>query len=611
MRRHHPLLSLGILVALTGCAAPSSGEEGTDGLPSFEDFIDGKGDTGYIGSRAAELEATFSGRVRVLLSDRTPEQLAAVAEALRANPSDWQHRDVTGQVTQQIKYARNALKTEDLNLNLEGGSPSFSAIEVIEGGLDLTYEVRVESLVKFKDLEERHLTPADLVGRVVEPRIPLVPEGIFERVGVACATDPDTGGAVEPNELRADNFFYYFDPAREGCTLTDADLITGRYAIESSLDAPNVYPEYDLLVADGRIDMVALFGQIEHGDLNTSDWGFIAFNSFSRELERAGFRVAEEYPGNNGHRLERTYPGGLVVSVAMYTPVGFADHVPREEANARFRQAIHDHEIVYYNGHAFYGSLTVLDDRSVYPEGVYQIINMDACWSYAYYTKQIFRNRASDADPEGYTLADVVNNTEPGITGSETTAAILYDNIFKGAAAVHAGADATIYSWNNIVQYMNEHAEVRARNRFSHPNPEIYGASGVVTNRWQPGGGGGTDPEPTGNTYESTESQDIPDNDPAGVTSTITVPADAGQAGSVHVRVDITHSYVGDLGVTLEHAGRTVALHDHAGGSADDLHLDVDLADFAGTAAEGDWVLHVEDSAAVDTGRLLAWSVTL
>jgi len=603
-------LALGSLLSVAfGCAGDPVD---TGDLPGFEDWVDGKSDTGYVGNRAAELEATFTGRVRVLLPDRTAAELSQIAEALRANPRSWEHRDITNQITQQIKYARNALKAEHLDLNLEGGSPELSAVTPEEGALVLDYRVTVESLVKFKDLEERGLTPGDLVGRVIEPKLPLIPDGLFDRIGAKCATDPDNGEVPEESELGAHNLFYYFDPAREGCPLTDADLSVGRYEVDSSLDAPTVYPEYDRLVADDTITMVAIFGQIEHGDLSSSDWGFLSYNTFTRELRSRGFTKTETLPDNRGQRMKRTYPSGLVVTVDVYTPVDYADHVPREQANERFRDAMRTHEIVYYNGHAFYGSLTVLDEPTAYPADTYQIIFMDACWSYAYYTKQVFRNKATETDPDGYALADVVNNTEPGITGSEATAVVLYDNIFKGAAAVHAGGDATIYSWNSMAAYMNEHAEARAARRVSHPDPEIYGASGVRTNHWRPGGGDEpTDPTGDGTRFESTGSVDIPDNDAVGVSSVIDVPAGTGVASSVVVEASITHTYIGDLTVTLEHGGRTVTLHDRTGGSTNDLSLEVAADDFANLDASGAWTLHVVDSAAIDTGTLNSWALVI
>lgn len=605
------LASLPLIFASACAPASGSGDEGS--LPSFEDFVGGKADTGYIGSRAAELEAVFSGRVRVAVPDKTQAELEQIATTLRQDPGNWELRDITLQVTEQTKYARNALKAEALNLNLEGGTPAFTRIDVLEGALDLTYEVRVESLIKFKDLEARMLTPQDLVGRVVEPRVPLVPEGVFERAGIACATDPDSGGPASADDVKADNFFYYFDPAREGCPLTDDDLVTVRYAIESSLDAPVVYPEYDRLVADGRVDMVAIFGQITHGELKDNDWGFIAFRSMTRQFESQGFRKVRTFDGNAGHRLEKRFTSGLVVGIDMYTPVGFADDVPREQSNERFRDAMRNNEIVYYNGHAFYGSLTVLDDRAAYPEDTYQIIFMDACWSYAYYTKQIFRNRATEADPDGYALVDVVNNTEPGITGSETTAARLYDNVFKGAAAVHSEQSAEIYSWNNIIKYMNEHAEERARFRTQYPNPEIYGVSGARDNVFGRSGGGGGE-EPTGGRtrYESTGAVEIPDADDAGATSVITVPETAtAELGAVRVDVQIEHTYIGDLTVTLEHDGTRVVLHEGSGGAIENLTVQKELEDFRGGRGAGEWKLHVVDGAARDVGRVVRWSVEM
>jgi hypothetical protein len=598
------------LLALAACAADGAT---SDQIPSFEDYVDGKEDTGYVGTRAAEMEAVLRGEVEVRLPGRSPSELETTAAALRANPNDWNLRTVTGQVTEQIKYARNALKAEKLDLNLEGGAPTFSTVTVIDGGLVLAYELKVESLVKFKELEERGLAPADLVGKVVEPKLPRRPDGLFERIGAACATDPDTGGDVPAADLGAHNLFYYFDPARTGCSLGAADLVTAHYEIRSSLDAPTVYPEYDRLVADGKVTMAVIFGQIEHGELKPGDWGFLSFNTMTRALRNQGFAKVESFPDNRGQKMKKTFPGGLVVEIDLWTPVSFADSVPREEANEKFRAAMRASEIVYYNGHAFYGSLTVLDEPTAYPTDTYQIIFMDACWSYAYYTKQVFRNKATETDPLGWELADVVNNTEPGITGSEETAAILWENVFKGAAAAHSGASSSLYSWNNMIKYMNEHAEWRARQRTSHPDPEIYGASGVRTNRFDPTRGTDPEPPPSGATrYEATPGAAIPDASETGVATTITVPASAGgAAGTVMVDVEIAHSYVGDLTVTLSHGGKTAVLHDRSGGSSDDLHLRAEIGDFDGTPRAGDWVLTVTDTAAADTGTLTSWAVEL
>jgi subtilisin-like proprotein convertase family protein len=138
----------------------------------------------------------------------------------------------------------------------------------------------------------------------------------------------------------------------------------------------------------------------------------------------------------------------------------------------------------------------------------------------------------------------------------------------------------------------------------------------------------------------------IPDNDPAGVSSTLSIPG-AGTIQDVNVRVGITHTWVGDLKIQLQSpAGTIVVLADRPGGvanGADNLTGTVfdDEADTAlgaaGTAAPytgsfkpqnaggpqqllssfdgqsttGTWTLTVSDLANRDTGTLQSWGLDL
>lgn len=480
------LFSIAMVAAsLVGCASQAG--DGTDvDIGDFDAFADGKSDTAYLGTRSAELLATLTGKVRVEVPGKSPAELTALAAAIKANPTDWNYRDITSQVTQQVKYARNALRASKYTLNLEGGDATYTDITVDGTALMLSYHVTIESLVKFKELEAQNLKPADLIGQRVELTLPLAPEGLLDRVQTTCASDFDSNRAAVPAaDLRADNMFYYWDPARPGCKANAADLSTAVYTVNAAAGAKTVYPEYDRLIADGKISMVQIYGQIEHGDLQRGDWGFISYRLVTSTLTKHGFRVAQEFPNGTGQRLEKTMPNGLRVEIDMYTPVLFADHVDRNESNRVFREAIRNHEIVYYAGHAFYGSLDVLDEPTAYPQDAYQVIFMDACWSYAYYTKQIFRNRASANDPTGFANTDVVNNTEMGLTGSEQTAMVMFENLFKGADLVKARKPAKNYSWNTLIKYMNAHAKARAEDR-REDNEEIYGVSGVATNKFVP-----------------------------------------------------------------------------------------------------------------------------
>jgi extracellular elastinolytic metalloproteinase len=124
---------------------------------------------------------------------------------------------------------------------------------------------------------------------------------------------------------------------------------------------------------------------------------------------------------------------------------------------------------------------------------------------------------------------------------------------------------------------------------------------------------------PTSSVIERTVSPQaaIPDNAPGGITSAIEVEQ-GGAVERVVVSVDIQHSYVGDLVVSLTPPGASrIVLHDRRGGSADDLVRVYDsegeqvLAPVKGTDARGVWTLQVSDRARLDVGKLRSWGLRL
>lgn len=103
----------------------------------------------------------------------------------------------------------------------------------------------------------------------------------------------------------------------------------------------------------------------------------------------------------------------------------------------------------------------------------------------------------------------------------------------------------------------------------------------------------------------------IPDNTPGGYVSAVVVSGVSG-ASSVRLSAFITHTYRGDLKVTVRAPnGATRVLHDRTGGSFDDLVLeDVDLTQLAAGRFNGRWELRVEDLARADTGALNEWTLS-
>lgn len=109
----------------------------------------------------------------------------------------------------------------------------------------------------------------------------------------------------------------------------------------------------------------------------------------------------------------------------------------------------------------------------------------------------------------------------------------------------------------------------------------------------------------------------IPDSNTRGIKDTITCDNDFAISG-LTVAVDITHTYIGDLVVSIiSPAGESILLHDRMGGSANDLQVEFDvrsvpaLHSLLGAPVNGDWQLHVQDLAAQDRGRLKSWSLEI
>ncbi len=112
----------------------------------------------------------------------------------------------------------------------------------------------------------------------------------------------------------------------------------------------------------------------------------------------------------------------------------------------------------------------------------------------------------------------------------------------------------------------------------------------------------------TAHNYAATPAAAIPDNAPAGISNTINV-TDTGTITDAKLTVDITHSYRGDLKVTLSKGTDSVVVHNGTGGSADDLKTTFPVAGFVGKALAGGWTLKVVDGAAQDVGTLNSWAL--
>jgi len=127
-----------------------------------------------------------------------------------------------------------------------------------------------------------------------------------------------------------------------------------------------------------------------------------------------------------------------------------------------------------------------------------------------------------------------------------------------------------------------------------------------------PEGTGPVDPPPPGDQPVTEEfafnslGVGIPDNSAAGVTQPMVLnAADDRVVQTAKVLVDVKHTYIGDLTITLIHPdGTKKVLHNKEGGGTDNLKKEYELQEFVGKKVKGQWALLVTDTASQDAGNI-------
>lgn len=117
----------------------------------------------------------------------------------------------------------------------------------------------------------------------------------------------------------------------------------------------------------------------------------------------------------------------------------------------------------------------------------------------------------------------------------------------------------------------------------------------------------------TNQTFTSTDvPKSIPDNNATGVTSNLAVNGN-GNVASLALSLNITHTFIGDLVVTLiSPSGTQFVVWNRQGGSTHNLVItNQSITAFNGQAAAGTWRLKVQDLAAIDVGTLNSWSLLI
>ena len=108
--------------------------------------------------------------------------------------------------------------------------------------------------------------------------------------------------------------------------------------------------------------------------------------------------------------------------------------------------------------------------------------------------------------------------------------------------------------------------------------------------------------------FSNTTDVNIPDNNPAGASSSIAVNR-TGTAGNIAVSYNIIHTYRGDLRVQLiAPNGNITTLREPSGGGTNNLSESI-TTNQGNTSASGTWQLKVVDIYNQDTGYINSWQI--
>lgn len=288
------------------------------------------------------------------------------------------------------------------------------------------------------------------VGLKFSAKAPLAPFSVLTDAGKTCADNDDHIGLDESV------YWYRWEPEQPSCKIALQELqVTVSKTFPKTTSS--VYPEFDQLVADKKLTVVIMFGEIDDGPITANETGMQNFTRYGQWLLDAKFKSAT---APLGKRYEKTVNGTLV-QIDLYSPKEFSG-LDDYAHFANFQKALSEHEIVTWDGHSMLGASDFWS-RPTYP-GTYQIFLYGGCLGYEYYVKPILHGKG-----DTWAKLDIMSSVvEVSASANEFAAPA----IAKIVWALDHGYKA---SWRSIL--------LPVRNSVG---DSTFGVSGVRDNKFKP-----------------------------------------------------------------------------------------------------------------------------
>lgn len=435
-----------IVVALFGSAVAACSANSDSGAPSapgenpfLVEFTDeGKADTGYVNPDGVEVEVDLEADVEAPTSRvmEAPAFLGQFATTYLRKHGDFYLESL----------AEDSTSAERVEWRVDGQWMTAAKAANVASAKLTHFRIRGVNAVLLHGA-------ADGVakGSKFDATVPLNPFNVMSKADKTCA-DYDHHMGLDQSV-----YWYLWNPEKTTCKLPTQEL---SLTVSKMFAAPKTtYPEYDRLVADGKVTAVVLFGQIDDGPVKKTDPGMVALGRMAKWLREGGF--SEVTPAPVGRRFSK-HIGSVDFVVDLYSPFDFAG-LDDEAHFDNFQKALGEHEIVTYDGHSMLGASDFWE-RPNYSND-YQIFLYGGCLGYEYYVRPILNGKG------GWQNLDMLSSVVEVSASTEEFAAPVLARIAWSLNRKNKS------SWLSILRAVRREV-----------GDSTFGMSGVRDNCWSPSG---------------------------------------------------------------------------------------------------------------------------
>lgn len=299
---------------------------------------------------------------------------------------------ITGEIREQLMYTIGQLN--GLNGVADGRRTEITIGEKVartDGRWDVTYAAKL-----FIAWPREKAVPATL-------ELVLPAGGYYDqldRFNDAYGADEASGKkcmAWEAHDVTMGIFWYYYRPAKPGCSLLDPMLddvkTVARFPVNLAVSGENTdgkSPEYGKVWEDGKLVVTAIFGKNEEGATSNWDAGIAAYRELYQDLiSTYGSPVTTTLPAglepdvdHDDVALTFNVPNG-VLDVRLFLVDGIRSTRPDFQPKYNERTKVSD--FVSYSGHSGLGAnIRALAGMGQFVAGQYQIFLINGCDTFAY-----------------------------------------------------------------------------------------------------------------------------------------------------------------------------------------------------------------------------------